>query len=184
MTHGGQQDPLTTLDRHVVVGFLKAEDTGHATTTRVKHLEIQAQLFEHRFLSTHAHDSLVVAVPLHQGFTAQLWKLVVLYLPFEKFTQQESLLAEPPGIFIVGEKIEHLIAEDRHTAWLQSYDRHTCGNLWLQGVKNLTQQPLSGSKHTLVIERTSATQGLLWDFDLVPHRLQDLHRRLRRLWME
>ena len=95
---------------------------------------------------------------MHHRFALQFGGLVVRYVHFEKLTQQKSLLAEALGIFIVGEKIDQFIAEDCDTTWLQANDGNACANLRLQGLEDLTQQPLSSIEHALVIERTPAAQ--------------------------
>ncbi len=60
----------------------------------------------------------MVAVTLHQRLTLELGRLVVRDLLRKKFAQQEGLLAEAPGVLVVGKKIEQFIAKDCDTTGL------------------------------------------------------------------
>ena len=180
-THGGQQNSFAAFDRYIVMFFLETESACHTATTRIQYLEIQAKLFEDLLIGLHTHDSLLVTVSVHQRLAMQFGRVEIRYFRCKKFTQQEGLLAEPPGVFIVGKEIEQFIAEDRYTAWLQANNGNTFCDLWSQRLKNLAQQPFGGSEHAKVIEWSPAAQGLLRDFDLVPGSFKYLYCSLSRI---
>src|SRR2546425_12843130 len=128
--HSGKQHPLTNLDRHVVVVFLKTEGSRHTTTTRVEDCVVKAQSRKHRLFILHLHDSLVMAMSMHDCLALKLREPVMLRLFYKKFAEKECLPAEPLRIFVFGEEINQLITEGRYTTRLQADHRHTLLNLW------------------------------------------------------
>src|SRR6266480_6770101 len=135
IAYSGKQRPFTDLDRHVVVVFFKTEGSSHTTTTRVECSIVKAQSRKHRLFILHPHDCFVMAMPMHHGLAVKLRELVMLRLFFKKFAEQGCLLAKPLCIFVIGEKINQFITEDRNTTWLQANHRDTLLHLRSQRIE-------------------------------------------------
>src|SRR5689334_3891811 len=69
LTYRWKEHTLTSFERDIVVIFLEAKGPSHTTATRVKHLEIKAELSEDGLFIIHFHDGFVMAVPMHNCLT-------------------------------------------------------------------------------------------------------------------
>src|ERR1051326_4253928 len=95
LADGGEQFELADGGGDGVLVVLEAEGSGHAAASRGWRLEVDAEAAQEGFLGGHLHDRFVVAVSVEQGFTPELRELGGgAELLFEKFAEQESLLAQ------------------------------------------------------------------------------------------
>ncbi len=135
----------------------EAEGTGHATAAEFGRFHLEPDLFEQLHFGVELQDRPLVAMSVNDGLSAQLRRLIARHFVRQKFAEQKTLFAEAFRILVVREKIEHLIAENGETAWLQADDRDAAANFRPQRFENLAQQGLCRLEHAGVIQGPSAT---------------------------
>src|SRR5882724_4546486 len=120
---------------------------------------------------------------MDDGFAFEL-RWAVVGLIDEKFAQQIGLTLEFLGFKIFAQKVGHLVAKDRDTAWFDSDDRRACLNIAPQGGQGLFQRGFRLVEHAEVIERPPAAKTLLRDLYLIARVLQDFNRCFGDIGME
>lgn len=143
---------------------------------------IDVHAFEHGDLGVHAHDGIVVAVPVNDRADGEARRLVAL--AFEELRQDEGLTGETLGVLVVGEQADELVTERRDAAGFDTDDRHTGTDHRLQRLEGLPPQSLRRGEHPEVVERSTAAQRSGRDLDEVARILEHLGRCVEDLGFE
>src|SRR5665213_1164682 len=88
-----QKNPLSALDSDFIVGGLITECPGHAAATGIEDFIIEADFSQDAFFVLEFESALVMAMPMHHRLALKPGRLIILYLLFQKLTQQVCLLA-------------------------------------------------------------------------------------------
>jgi hypothetical protein len=123
-----------------VLTGLEAERAGHAAAAGVGVLDLQAELLQHLLHAIPWDERLLVAVPVEKSLPTQRRQAVEGAVAHQQLAQQEDLLGEAPGVFVVGEEVDQLVAEDRRAARLQAHHRRAGPDLVPQLVEDLPER--------------------------------------------
>ena len=101
-----------------------------------------------------------MAVSVDEGFARELReRRVGSEFLFEKFAEQERLLAQGLGALVVGEQVEEFVAEDGDATGLESDDGDSGFDLGGECVENVEEQGFGAVEHAEVVERASAAES-------------------------
>jgi hypothetical protein len=104
---------------------------------------------------------------MEQGAAIELRERRFARVALEKFAEQEGLLAQGLGAFVVGEQVHEFVAENGDATGFQSHDWDARFDLWLELIEDFEQQRLRAIEHAEVIEGASAAEIGLRDEDAV-----------------
>ena len=152
---------------------LEAEGASHAAASRSGGLEVDADAAQQRFLGGHLHDGLVMAVSVQQRLALEVRQRRIPGVEFEKFAEQEGLLAQGLGALVVREEVEQFVAEDGDAAGLESDDGDARFDLGLEFVEDIEQQGFRAVEHAEVVEWAAAAEVGLREDDVVSGGFED-----------
>jgi hypothetical protein len=125
----------------------------------------------------------VVAVSVEQGVAGELRKLCVgSEILLEELAQEECLLAESLGAFVVGEQINEFVAEDGDAAWFEADNGDSGRDLGLELVEDFEKQTFGAVEHAEIVEGASAAEIRTGDQDTESGGFEDLDGGFRRGW--
>jgi hypothetical protein len=74
--------------------------------------------------------------------------------------EQEGPARQAPGVFVVGQQIGELVAEDRGAARLQDHHRRAGPDVGTEAPQDPPQPPFGGGEKAVVVERPAAPDYL------------------------
>src|SRR5690242_7224380 len=99
-----------------------------------------------------------MAVAVHERLALYWRQLEIRHVSFEKLGQHVRAVAQPPRIFVVRQKPDQLVTENRNATRLQAHDWNTGPKVRPQAIEHLPQQRLGGIEHAEIVKRTAAAQ--------------------------
>ena len=174
LADGGQEFEFADGFRDLVFVLLETECSRHAAASRRGSGEIDAHALQHRFLSGHLHDGLVMAMPVDKRPARQPGKRETFCALLQKFAKQEDLLREGLRAFVLGEKVSKFVAEDGGAARLEHNDRRGGFNLWQKLVHDPEEQAFGAVEQADVVEWASAAKVGAWNGDGEASGFEDL----------
>ncbi len=147
--------------REVVLVFFEAEGAGHAAAAGVEEFDFGSGEAEEGELVGHAHGGAVVAVAVDDYFVVDLWRPVVWSAFDEELAEEEGLVAEFDGAWVVREEVGELVAEDGGAGGFEDDDGGAGVELRGEGVEGFEEVVFGGVEHAEVVEGAAAAEMLL-----------------------
>src|SRR5438270_12100922 len=105
-------------------------------------------------------------MPVEQGVAGELRKLCVgTEILLEELAQEECLLAESLGAFVMREEVNQFVAEDGDTAGLEADNGDSGRDLGLELVEDFEKQTFGAVEHAEIVEGASAAEISTGDQD-------------------
>src|ERR1700716_521509 len=88
----------------------------------------------------------------------ELWGLVVGGVFDKELAEQEGLVAELGGAWVVGQEVSELVAKDAGAAWFEDDDGGAVVELRGEGIEDLAEVVFGGVEHAEVVEGAAAAE--------------------------
>jgi len=113
----------------------------------------------------HAHGGAVMAVAVDDYFVVNLWGFVVWGVFDEELAEEEGLVAELGGAWVVGEEVGEFVAEDGGAGGFEDDDGGASLELCGEGAESFEEVVFGGVEHAEVVEGSAAAEMLRGEGD-------------------